>query len=946
MVQSLLLERERELFVISESLACARVGAGTVLLVEGQAGIGKTVLVEEARKGAAGLGMGVLAARGGELEAEFPFGVVRQLFEPVIRELSAAERARVLAGAAGLAAPVVAGANAPAAAGEDRSSAVSHGLYWLTVNLAERAPLLVAVDDLHWADVPSVRFLLFLSRRLAGLPVGLVMCVRPGEPSPAPTLLGQLGAEPVVEVLRPAGLSERAAARLIGDRLGFEPDERFVSACVAATGGTPFLLGELVGALAVDGVRPTAAAAAGVSEVGPATVAHATLLRIARLPAAGAVARAVAVLGPAAEPARVARVAGLELRTVLATADALAAISVLHSGLPLRFVHPILRAAVYDDLPAGERAGAHASAASLLAGEGADPDAVAAHLLLSFPAGQREVTEQLRFAASRALARGAPENAAAYLHRALAEGVGRDIRAELLHELAGATRLMNPVAALEQLREAQSIAADPVLRARVAADLAQVFFYLGDWERSVAAVDAALLELGDRDRELAVRLEGQACAHAAYDPRLVERFDRRRSVLRAAIDDNVPTARAPALLLASIAALRGENLEEIVPLVERGLQEGRLPPDESDIALSPQGFGALVIIEELDRAAGLVEEFLSAAHSRGSVYGFLVATAVRAEIQTRRGDLFAAEADLRAAVELAQQQGLVFALPSMVWYGADALVERPALADVAQLASAIELPPDFAATFSGAIALETRGRLRYARGDGAGAIGDLRAAWQIVEALRFLNPNVSSLRCELALVLAGEDPDEARRLADAVLVDARRVGFSRAIGVSLRTLGVLDGGQRGLARLREAIAVLEDSPARLELARALVELGAMLRRANRRTEARRALDDGLELARRCGATRLAERARAELRASGARPRRETSTGVDALTPSELRVAQMAADGLSNPQIGQALFVTRNTVETHLRHIYQKLAIHSREDLSRTLQTLSAAGSAD
>lgn len=933
MVPSVLLERERELAVISEALERARTGDGAVLLAEGPAGIGKTALLEQARSRAAGLGMRVLVARGGELEVDFPFGVVRQLFEPVIRELSPHARREVLAGAAELAAPVVAGAQATPLAGEDRSSAVSHGLYWLTVNLAERSPLLFAVDDLHWADAPSLRFLLFLTRRLAGVAAGLVMCTRPGESSPVPTLLGQLTAEPMVRVLRPAGLSERAAATFIGDRLGAEAHEQFIRACVSATGGTPFLLSELVDALTTDGVHPTAEAAAGVSRVGPATVAHATLLRIARLPAAAAsLARAVAVLGAAAEPERVARVAGLEPQVALEAADALAAVRILGSGSPLRFVHPILRAAVYDDLPAGGRAAAHARAATVLAAGCADPDAVAAHLLLSPPAARREVTEQLRFAASRALARGAPESAAAYLRRALAEGVGPAMRAELLYELAVATRLTNPQAAIEQLREVQTIAADPVLRAQAGADLAYLFAFIGDWGQSVATVDAALTDLGDRDRALAVLLERLACGQAAYDPRLVKRFDDRRAVLRTAITDGVATARAPALLLAAVAAARGEALVEVLPLVDGALNGASLFAEEGAVALMPQAFAALVIVEELDRAAGLAEEFLNEARSRGSAYAFLAATAHRAWIQTRRGDLLGAEADLHATVELTQEHGFVFALASTVWYGADALLERPSLIDVAQLARAIELPPDLAATFTGAFVLETRGRLRCAQGDAGRGVGDLRAAWQIAEALRFFNPNVSNLRSELALALANDQPVEASRVASALLDDARRVGFPRAVGVSLRTLGILEGGSAGVTRLREAISVLEGSPARLELARALVELGAALRRGNQRTEARQVLGDGLELARSCGATRLGERAHSELQASGARPRREVRTGVDALTPSELRVARMAAEGMSNPQIGQALFISRNTIETHLRHIYQKLGIHSREKL--------------
>jgi ATP/maltotriose-dependent transcriptional regulator MalT len=158
----------------------------------------------------------------------------------------------------------------------------------------------------------------------------------------------------------------------------------------------------------------------------------------------------------------------------------------------------------------------------------------------------------------------------------------------------------------------------------------------------------------------------------------------------------------------------------------------------------------------------------------------------------------------------------------------------------------------------------------------------------------------------------------------------------------LRTAGLVEGGADGIDLLRQAVETLESSPARLEHARALVDLGAALRRANHRARARDALRPALDMATRCGATRLADRARAELRASGGRASRQVGTGLAALTPSELRVAGMAADGMSNPQIGQALFVSRNTIETHLRHIFQKLGVRSRHDLRRLLETADAS----
>jgi DNA-binding CsgD family transcriptional regulator len=144
--------------------------------------------------------------------------------------------------------------------------------------------------------------------------------------------------------------------------------------------------------------------------------------------------------------------------------------------------------------------------------------------------------------------------------------------------------------------------------------------------------------------------------------------------------------------------------------------------------------------------------------------------------------------------------------------------------------------------------------------------------------------------------------------------------------VALRGAGLVKGGDEGLGCLRESVVLLERSPMRLEHARSLVELGAALRRRGRRAEAREPLAAGMELAHRCGAERLLARAQEELRAAGARPQRPARTGVDALTPSEQRVARMAAEGRSNPEIAQELFVSLKTVETHLSHVYRKLAL--------------------
>jgi DNA-binding CsgD family transcriptional regulator len=189
------------------------------------------------------------------------------------------------------------------------------------------------------------------------------------------------------------------------------------------------------------------------------------------------------------------------------------------------------------------------------------------------------------------------------------------------------------------------------------------------------------------------------------------------------------------------------------------------------------------------------------------------------------------------------------------------------------------------------------------------------------------------------------DRAEARRLAGEELDLARAWGAPRALGAALRVAGVVEGGADGLALLGEAVEVLADSPARLEQAKARTELGAALRRANRRSQAREQLRRALELATTCGAAPLAVRAESELLATGARPRRIALSGVESLTPSERRVAEMAAEGPTNREIAQALFVTAKTVEVHLSSVYRKLGISSRSQLSAALARAVGAGAA-
>ena len=230
--------------------------------------------------------------------------------------------------------------------------------------------------------------------------------------------------------------------------------------------------------------------------------------------------------------------------------------------------------------------------------------------------------------------------------------------------------------------------------------------------------------------------------------------------------------------------------------------------------------------------------------------------------------------------------------------------------------------------------LLSRGRLRLEQGRTEEGIADVLECGRRLTAWGMLNPAAFLWRSTAAIPLAASGvSDTARELVEEDVARARAFGAASALGMSLRAAGLVEGGSKGLELLDESVAMLRESPARLELARALCDLGAARRRAGHRETAIEPLREGLDLARACGGTLLADRARAELVAAGARPRRDALRGRDALTASELRVAEMAVEGMTNREIAQALFVTQRTVETHLTHTYQKLDISSRAELA-------------
>jgi DNA-binding CsgD family transcriptional regulator/tetratricopeptide (TPR) repeat protein len=935
-VQLDLLERDTELAAVTSLIAASPEG-GRLLAIEGPPGIGKTALMAAAKAMAQEAGMQVLSGRGSELERSFSYGVVRQLFEPFLASLRTEERAELLTGAAALAAPLFDPVQVAAEPAADSSLATLHGLYWLAANLAASRPLLLAVDDLHWCDLPSLRWLAYLLPRMEGLGLSVVVGLRPTEPGEDPALFGQIVSDPLAAVIRPAPLTTKAATRLLREVLSPDADDAFCAACEEATGGNPLLLRELVHTIAAEGLAPTLANVPRLRELGARAGSRAVSLRLSRLPPeATTLAQAVAILGDDADPRQAAALADLDEQAASEAAAALARVDVLRPQPPLGFVHPLIRAAVYEALTPLARDSGHARAARLLADAGAEPERVAAHLLRTHAAADAQVVGALRDAARRASSRGAAESAVAYLRRALAEPPPAAERAELLLELGTAELLVSGDAAVEHLREAHALIDDPLRRAETALLLGRQLFLLRG-EESDAVHTRALVELAGADAELERLLEAGLITSTIFVPSLHREALERLARVRSRPAHTTLGEKTLLALLAYHDARAGAPAAVAVPLARRALAEGTLV--KGDI------FGAAFVLPcavlamaDLDEVLAVYEDALAEAHRRGSTFAFAITKLFRAQTFVWRGDLGEAEAEASEALMVGEAWGTTARfLGHSAAFLAEALMEQGKLDDAAAALARTgigeSLPDDARLLYFP----DVRARLRMLNGDLAGGLAEMLDTGRRFEAVGSRNPAFMAWRSHAALALLqlGRQ-DEAGRLAGEELELARTWGPPRALGVALRAAGLVEGGEHGLGLLEEAVQVLSNSPAKLEQARARTELGAALRRANRRAPAREQLRQALELATICGAAPLAARAESELLATGARPRRVALSGVASLTPSERRVAEMAAEGPTNREIAQTLYVTQRTVEVHLTSVYRKLAISSRSQLAAAL----------
>jgi DNA-binding CsgD family transcriptional regulator len=922
-----LLERGRELDALRAGMAAAVAGDGSLVLVEGVAGIGKSTLLDAAAVEAERLGATALGVRGDELVMESSFAGVRELFWGQLRSMGTGW----LEGASALAAPVFE-AETSDGADRDRASSVLHGLYWLTADLADRRPLALIVDDAQWLDVASARYLVYLARRIESLPVLLVAAVRTGEPSAQPDLHAAL-AERATVVLRPAPLSEPASGEVIRGLLGPRADDGLCRFCHAATRGNPFYLRELAAALALEGGRPTVELAARVSTLGVEAISANVLVRLAHLGGdCQRLAEALAVLGPDASLRHAATLAGLSRDRAAVAADRLHKAELVLAGVRLSFVHPIVGESISSQLPPARRATLHGHAARMLEADDAPADRVAAHLLSTGPYGDDWVVAALRRAAGEALVRGAPEAAVSCLRRAQLEPPSPDVRVAVLVELGRAEALLPTAQDFATLREALARARTASERAEIAYELALALFGVMRNSDAILVLEEALDADDALDAATIARLEaaliGGGIGDLVHSPHLLDRarphFERAR---RGEIDDPLIIST-----LAQTAAVAGTSAREAVALAHRSLGDERLLTQWLNAGyMSP--VVALDYTDESRAALAAIEAGMAEAQRRGWAPMLFQFAYFGADAALRLGDLDLAEDHAQRMFELGAELG---ADPlSRTWLPL-VLVERGRVAEAVTLLDEVEIPAT-----NDLLELELlchRGRVRIADGRDESGVADLLSAGaRTIGVGLSLSTATDWVPATVAALSRLGRLDEARALADQELAEATAFGARRRRAVAVATCATLDPTDAGLERLREAIGLLEGSGARLEQARAAVELGIRLDRRGHRDDAHASLRDGFELAHDCGGWALADRARAALVAAGARPRRASRTGPGALTPAEQRVARMAADGLSNRQIAQALFLSTKTIEGQLSQAYAKLGIRSRAGLATALR---------
>ena len=936
---SVLVEREQQMQLIKSALSSCQDDGGRLLIFEGAPGSGKTALLDSLARHALDNGFQVLAACGSELETEFQYGVVRQLFEGRLLRADSRDSEAVLSGPARLVMTLFGEAGTP---GPEPGESMLRALHWLCVNMAVQRPVLLLIDDLHWADAASLRYFAYLAKRLEGHPILVGVAVEPLGYPMLTDIAHALLTQPMVSVIPVNPISEAGVREFAESFLGGQLDDGFVESCYEATGGNPLYLTELLTEFQEAAAVPPDAAI--VPQVGPRNVARTAMRRLRQLPGhlgqlTVTAARTLAVLGPTSVLAHFADIAELTPQEAAEAVSCLMDAGIIHSDPPLRFIHPIVAAAVYQDTPRPVRHRAHLRAARALDAAGEPIGRIASHLLAIPHVADDWAAGSLSAAGAEALDRGDPAAAVVLLRGALRlSSRPRADQSALLTRLGLAEVRTRDSEAVRHLGQALDSVTERTARASIVLNLGVALTADG---RQADALDLLQETAGQADgleENVRARLRAEVVRTAQLTQQTHHVAVRELSCREAPVPQDPSVAALLGSLEGFEALIRGDTAGQVVALVERATALGPLINDLDGGAQAAWLVAfCLTCCDRAAEAGRTLDDAIGQADARKLHLVTADLHALRAWVYLRQGLL--AEAEAEASLVLgAFDQAPMPSLSTPIAAGSlvDTLLIRDlphaAARAVDRYGSKAGQPPDLLAL----PLIAARGRARIADGDLTAGLLDLQYVREGLGEWGTPCPELSpAADISVALTRLGRK-EEARELAEEQLSRARAFGSARGIAFALRACALAGRSPVAPALLEEAAELLAGTSAPLDHCVLLADCGTALRRAGRHVDARRRLRAAIEIADSLGAASVARSARDELRTMGIRVRRTVHTGVSSLTPRERCVGIMAAEGKRNQEIAQSLFVTVKTVEWHLSQVYRKLGIASRLELWKAL----------
>jgi DNA-binding CsgD family transcriptional regulator len=905
-----LLERDLELAAADAFLQRVCQGRGGRLLVIGPAGIGKSALVDAVSEQAIGRGMVCLSGQTSEVASQVGFGVA----QAALGSLWPDEAGR--------------GDWSDDAPTTDLVPAVLARGVAAVLDLADERPVLLSIDDVEWADPASLRWLALLAQRGAGARVGILLTARFHEPTDGQAALAALLDEHAAVVLRPAVLSERSATELLGARLGVELEPEIRDWCRREAGGNPYLLHALADGLRQSGVQFGDAAQDRLREIGSLAVSGRVASRLERLDAvARSFIEGVAAVGDMGGLVGIAAVVGTDPAVAMDAARRLVRDDLLRSVDPPELSHPVMGAAIRAQVEAARRELLARRAAERLLADGLVEQA-AAQLLELPPRQDPAVAETLASAASLASGRGATDIAATLLRRALAEPPPPERRAELGTALGESLLSLGSADAVHVLERALAEAKGERETATIAASLARALNYARRLDESITVLEQARAGLGPQHADLDEELDALAIHFMSFEPALRSRRLAHLHRLGDARGASELAHRCRLAELASESLIACRPATETVALAQRALAGGLL------LSRGIHAYYKAVIVlgyaGQPGAARAQLHDAIALARVRGDSVALGFAITLHGEVRRLEGDVLRTEIDTRTGLDLLPpgELGPRFILRGLI----ESLVDQGRVAEAEEELRLGQLTGELPEIMPTPGLLYARARVRIGSGSVSLGLEDLLRTGEVAERLELHDPISVPWRLAAAESLAAlGDRARAGELVSEQLGLARRCGLPEAVGAALRVEGLVVGGVSGAASLQEAVRLLDRGFARLEFARALVDLGAATSNADR-ASARGLLEHGATLAEELGATALADHAGELSIAAGSRPRRSARRGPAALTAAERRTARLAAEGMTNSEIAQTLVLSGKTVESQLRAAFRKLGISSRGEL--------------